>query len=266
MLRILGGPKRLCDGLTRRDLLQSARSGCSGWAAGVVGAVAGRGRRCAPVVEPAGLRPGQVVHPAVHVRLAQPARDVRPQARGAPWRSGASSAASPSSVPGLNVCERLPRLAQVMDKVTADPVGLASRTRSTGSPIATTGIPRIDVPMELNPRDPNHWPFIGSVVDYVDGRRPAKGTAASRRSRATWCCPGRSAADAWARSPAPGPYGGFLGQAYDPICDRVRRQGATKTARKTLADKVWEDLEPYRGITPESRFQLGAVVEPPARS
>ena len=29
--------------------------------------------------------------------------------------------------------------------------------------------------------------------------------------------------------------------------------------RKTLTGQVWEDLEPYRGITPESRFQLGAV-------
>ena len=32
----------------------------------------------------------------------------------------------PSSVVGLNVCERLPRLAQVMDKVSLDPIGLAS--------------------------------------------------------------------------------------------------------------------------------------------
>ena len=52
-----------------------------------------------------------------------------------------------------------------------------------------------------------------------------------------------------------GPYGGFLGQAYDPICTEFVGKG-TKTARKTLTDQVWEDVEPYRGITPESRFQL----------
>ncbi len=55
-----------------------------------------------------------------------------------------------------------------------------------------------------------------------------------------------------------GPYGGFLGQAYDPICTEFVGTGTTK-ARKTLTSQVWEDLEPYRGITPESRFQLGAV-------
>ena len=76
----------------------------------------------------------------------------------------------PSSVAGLNVCERLPRLAQVMDKVTL------IRSVSHPYPIhgvayATTGIPRIEIPMELNPRDPAHWPFIGSVVDHVEGRR-----------------------------------------------------------------------------------------------
>ena len=75
----------------------------------------------------------------------------------------------PSCVPGLNICERLPRLAQVMDKV--------SLIRSVSHPypihgvaFATTSNPRIDLSMELNPRDVNHWPFIGSVVDYVEGR------------------------------------------------------------------------------------------------
>ncbi|MFO0908687.1 MAG: DUF1501 domain-containing protein [Isosphaeraceae bacterium] len=57
-----------------------------------------------------------------------------------------------------------------------------------------------------------------------------------------------------------GPYGGFLGQAWDPISTEFVGQG-TRTARKTLTDKVWEDLEPYRGVTPESRFRLGAFGE-----
>jgi uncharacterized protein (DUF1501 family) len=55
-----------------------------------------------------------------------------------------------------------------------------------------------------------------------------------------------------------GPYGGFLGQAYDPICTEFVGQ-ATAKATKTLLDQTWNDFEPYRGITPESRFQLGSV-------
>jgi uncharacterized protein (DUF1501 family) len=62
--------------------------------------------------------------------------------------------------------------------------------------------------------------------------------------------------------PRSGPYGGFLGQAYDPVsAEFVGR--ATQKARKTLAGAVWEDLEPYRGITPESRFELSAVSNLP---
>src|SRR4029079_19305462 len=76
----------------------------------------------------------------------------------------------PTAVPGLDVCERLPRLARVMDRVTV----IRSLTHPYpihGVAFALTGIPRIELAMELNPRDPAHWPFVGSVVDYVDGRR-----------------------------------------------------------------------------------------------
>jgi uncharacterized protein (DUF1501 family) len=51
-------------------------------------------------------------------------------------------------------------------------------------------------------------------------------------------------------------------QAYDPVFTEFIGR-ATKVARKTLADKVWEDFEPYRGITPESRFELGSVSHLP---
>ena len=80
----------------------------------------------------------------------------------------------PSSVPGLNVCERLPRLAQVMDKVTV----IRSVTHPYpihGVAYATTSNPVVPLAAELSPRDPLHWPFIGSVVDYVDGTREQSG-------------------------------------------------------------------------------------------
>ena len=78
----------------------------------------------------------------------------------------------------------------------------------------------------------------------------------SRRCHATWCFPGRSAVSGWAKV--------LLAQlaaarqSYDPTCTEFVGKGTT-TARKTLTGQVWEDLEPYRGITSESRFQLGAV-------
>jgi hypothetical protein len=164
----------------------------------------------------------------------------------------------PSSVPGLNVCELLPRLAQVMDKVTL------IRSVSHPYPIhgvayATTGNPVVPLAAELSPREPLHWPFIGSVVDYVDGR-------ASEQSQARRDVPPNLLLP-WAFSsrrvgevPRAGPYGGFLGEAYDPICTEFVGKG-TRKATKTLLQMRWNDLEPYRGITAESRFQLGSVSQ-----
>ena len=38
-----------------------------------------------------------------------------------PSRFAANIGRSPRSVPGIQVCERLPRIARIMDKVTLDP-------------------------------------------------------------------------------------------------------------------------------------------------
>jgi hypothetical protein len=164
----------------------------------------------------------------------------------------------PSSVTGINVCEGLPRLAQVMHKL--------SLIRSVTHPYpihgvayATTGIPRIEIPMELNPRDPAHWPFIGSVVDHVDGKRPPDRTAEKSVVPRNVVLPWAFSSQRTGEVARAGPYGGFLGQAFDPICTEFSGKG-TKTARKALLANVWEDLEPYRGITPESRFQLSSVT------
>jgi len=156
----------------------------------------------------------------------------------------------------LDVCELLPHMAQVMDKVTV------LRSVSHPYPVhgvayATTSIPRIEIPMELNPRDPAHWPFIGSVVDFVD-RGHGGPMAAQPEIPRNMVLPWAFSSQRVGEVPRAGPYGGFLGQAYDPIFTEFVGQ-ATRKAQKTLADKVWDDLEPYRGVTPESRFRLGGV-------
>ena len=48
-----------------------------------------------------------------------------------------------------------------------------------GVAFALTGVPAIDAPMELSPRDPRHWPFFGSVVDYVETQRERQGAGQS---------------------------------------------------------------------------------------
>ncbi|MFI5459472.1 MAG: DUF1501 domain-containing protein [Isosphaerales bacterium] len=253
MIRVLGGPKRLCDGVTRRELLQVGSLGLLGLSLPQWDALS---QLQAATEKPAAGLPGfgQAKACILLFMYGSPSQletfDPKPDA---PVEIRGELGCIPSSVPGLNVCDRLPRLAQVMDKATL------IRSVSHPYPIhgvafATTGIPRIEIPMELNPRDSNHWPFIGSVVDLVDGRRQTKQPVVPRNLVLPWAFSSHRVGEV-ARA---GPYGGFLGQAYDPICTEFVGKG-TKTARKTLTDQVWEDVEPYRGITPASRFQLSAV-------
>jgi Protein of unknown function (DUF1501) len=257
MLRVLGGPKRLCDGLTRRELLQLGSLGGLGVAAPawLTAPLARAGTGDDGTHRLPGF--GRTKSCILLFMYGSPSQietfDPKPEA---PVEIRGELGSIASSVPGLSVCERLPRLAEVMDKVTV------IRSVSHPYPIhgvayATTGIPRIEIPMELNPRDANHWPFIGSVVDMIDGRRQGDeaGSVVPRNLVLPWAFSSRRAGEV-ARA---GPYGGFLGQAYDPISTEFIGQG-TRKARKTLTDRVWDDFEPYRGITPESRFQLGGVT------
>lgn len=255
MIRILGGPKRLCDGLTRRDLLHVGSLGLLGH---------GLARRAGAAGPPGPGRSGDLgrfgqAKACIFLFLyGSPSQletfDPKPDA---PEQIRGELKSIASRVPGLDVCELLPKLARVMDKVTV----IRSVTHPYplhGVAYATTGIPRIDAPLELSPRDPAHWPFIGSVVDYVDarGRGPAAGAALPRNVVLPWAFSSRRVGEV----PRAGPYGGFLGAAWDPIFAEFEGR-ATLTARKTLADKIWEDLEPYRGVTPESRFRLGSVTD-----
>jgi Protein of unknown function (DUF1501) len=250
LLRILGGPKRLCDGLTRRDLLHVGSLGLmglglskSGFAeAGTAITADGFGKAKSCILLYLYGAPSQIE-----------TFDPKP---GAPVEIRGELNSIPSSVPGLDVCELLPEMARVMDKVTV------LRSVSHPFPIhgvafATTGINQITPPMELSPRDPLHWPFIGSVVDYVErsgrGNGP-RGAEIPKNLVLPWAFSSQRVGEV-ARA---GPYGGFLGTAWDPtFCEFVGK--GTRSAKKTLTDKTWEDLEPYRGITPESRFQLGTV-------
>ena len=242
MLRVLGGPKRFCDGLTRRELLQVGSLGFLGLGLPQP-PVHARERNLDAGARLPGF--GQAKSCILLFMYGSPSQletfDPKPDA---PVEVRGELGCIPSSVAGLNVCERLPRLAQVMDKV--------SLIRSVSHPYpihgvayATTGIPRIELPMEISPRDPNHWPFIGSVVDHIDGRHmPVNGTGNSpvpRNIVLPWAFSSQRVGEV-ARA---GPYGGFLGQAFDPTCTEFVGRGTTK-ARKTLAG---QDLGRRRALS-----------------
>jgi hypothetical protein len=159
-----------------------------------------------------------------------------------------------TSLSGVRIGEIFPRTAQLLHKITV----LRSLTHPYpihGVAYATTGTPTTDIPLETNARDSRHWPFIGSVVDHL-AKRPAKAGIprnfglpfpfGSRRG------PARS-----------GPFGGFLGPAYDPVYCNFTSEGTKTIERDAGTPGVPPKMvaDPYAGIRPGDRFELVPPAE-----
>jgi hypothetical protein len=165
-----------------------------------------------------------------------------------------------SNLPGLDVCELLPNFAKVMDRTTV----VRSMTHPYpihGVAYALTGIPQIDIPMELNPHDSRHWPFVGSVVDYV--LRQRQGVKPTSEVPNNVALPFPFSSQRIGEVPRAGPYAAFLGGAYNPIWTEFHGK-ATGSVIKTLQEQRIEVADPYLGITPESRFELATATRLPA--
>lgn len=253
MLRVLGNPKSVCDGWSRRDLLRIG--GLS-----TLGSLAARpATSSTTAATDSPPRFGQAKACILLYLYGAPSQletlDPKPDA---PLEIRGEFGSIPTALPDVRVSELLPKLAKVIDRATV--------VRSVSHPYplhgvayALTGIPRIDVAGELNPRAADHWPFVGSVVAAADVRRSR--TPLPPEVPRNLLLPFAFSSQRVGEVPRAGPYGGFLGRSADPI-PTVFRGEANRTARKTLADKTWEGLEPYRGISPESRFSLEGLDEP----
>src|SRR5262249_30234712 len=146
-----------------------------------------------------------------------------------------------SQLPGCDVCELLPNAARIMDKVTV----IRSVTHPYpihGVAYALTGVPQIDVAMELSPGDGRHWPFIGSVIDYLN--QQAEGQKPKRPVPDNIALPFPFSSQRVGEVPRAGPYAAFLGSAYNPIYTSFHGQ-ATQNIVKTLQEQKVDVKEPY---------------------
>jgi hypothetical protein len=252
MLRALGSPRRLCDGLTRRDWLHIG--GC-----GVAGLTLEQLLAKQPVAaaESTSKSFGAAKNCIVLFLYGSPSQletfDTKPNA---PVEIRGDFGTIPSSLPGLDVCELLPKMAQVMDRTTV----VRSVTHPHpihGVAYAMTGVAQIDVGMELNPRDERHHPYFSSCVQYLDER--------SGRSLPAGALPNVALPFPFSskRSDQPfraGPYPSFLGGGYTPVWTEFVGAGTTVLRKERENGKFWfEGPEPYLGCTGDSHFRLAAM-------
>ena len=257
MLRILGSHKRLCDGLSRRDFLQAGGLGLLGLAAPsglTTGATAqatteaaqpksfGKAKRCVLLY---------LYGAASQIETFDPKPEAPAQVRG---ELGAIS----TSVPGVQIGELLPLTSRIIDRATI----VRSMTHPYplhASAFTLTSIPTIDVPLQMSPRDPRHWPFIGSVVDYLADQRGEAAAPVARNVGLPWRLSSRRP---YAAGDNAGPYGAWLGRAYDPLWSDFQGKG-TRTSTYTFGNQTITCKDPYGPLEPDCRFGLAADAELP---
>jgi hypothetical protein len=254
MLRILGSRRTLCDGLSRRDFLHLGGLGAFGL--GLSDLLRLQAAQEAPV------KPSRTFGKAKACILlfpygSPPQHETFDPKPDAPAEIQGELKSIATSLPGLRICERLPNIATVMDRVTV----VRSMTHPYplhGVAYAVSGIPTYTPALETNHRDPQHWPFIGSVVDYLEERRTGNALPPVPRNLVLpWVLNSKTELDIRA-----GPYAAFLGQGYDPVFADYDGKGVRTVPKYSETHK--EFIDPFGGCTEQGRFHLSAEGRLPA--
>jgi hypothetical protein len=240
MLRILGSNRRACDALSRRDMIQAG-------GASVLGLGLADLLRAAENPGQTHLLPGfgqakNVILLFLYGGVSQ--LDTLDPKPGAPEDIRGPFSPIATSLGGVQISENLPRLAKMMDRV--------SLVRSMSHPypihgvaFAATGVKHVDIPMELNRDDTRHWPYFGSVLDYLHevDHPTAPQPAIPTTMHLPWVQSSRSRPHKRA-----GLFGGFLGPRYNPV--------VAEFVGEATNPKTYRANDPYGGIKPDCRFEV----------
>jgi hypothetical protein len=254
MFRVLGNPRRLCNGLTRRDWLEVGALSALGISAQALSSPSAQ-------AEPANVQFSTTFGKAKSCILLLPygsppqheTFDPKPHA---PANVRGEIGCIDSKLPGIQICELLPRVSQVMDRLTV------VRSMTHPYPVHCTayvvsGIPDYSPALETRPNDPKLWPFIGSVVDYVDERRSSNPPTIPRNMALPWKMNSRGGTAATVQA---GPFAAFLGSAYNPVLTDFEGEG-TRTIDKVSPNNgpTHKVKDPYAGIKPDGRFRFAGT-------
>jgi len=154
MISVLGPRKRLCDGISRRDMLTIGALGMGGLALpDLLRAEAERGIN--------GSRKAIIM---IYLCGAPPHQDMFDLKMNAPAEIRGEFQPIDTNVPGIQICEHLPQLATVMDKLVPIRTVVGSPSGDHDSFICYTGRP---VPRQ----PPGGWPSVGATVSKLLGSK-----------------------------------------------------------------------------------------------
>ena len=166
--------------------------------------------------------------------------------------------ATATSVPGVAICDQLPKLSALAHRMAI--VRSMTHGHNNHSNLYTlSGAPALDFSSETNPFDTRHHPFFGSVLDYLEDRAGNKELAdVPRNIGLPWQF---SAFSQLVRRA--GPYATFLGHGYNPVWTEFEGTATKKVSRVSFFDALGnvEVADPNLGITPESRLRISTEAQ-----
>ncbi len=197
MLTLLGSPRRCCDGLTRRETLTAGALTLLGGGFNLPTLLASESR-------PTEGRPGKAKNVILLYLLGGAATqdmwDLKPNA---PTEIRGEFKPISTSVPGVQICEHLPRTAKWMHHAAL----IRSVNHKAGCHNCLPSYTGYEVPLpDQHPRDSDP-PSMGAVVEWL---RNGRGELPDYVYMPCWLGWGQ----AFRRS---GPYAGFLGQKYNAL-------------------------------------------------
>lgn len=233
MLTIHGRSKQLCNGLSRRDLVQAAGAGLLGTSLTSLLAAEDAGH----VVRP---RAKSVMFLFLFGGPSQlESFDMKPDAS-----TGIRGPFQPiaSRTPGLQICEKLPQLAALSDQFAVIRTMThphndhnACHYIQTGHPLppAERGAANVDATEK-------DWPAMGSVVEYLDQHADAAGPPEARRDFPSYVYLPNPLGhiQGYDRS---GQYAGWLGRSFNPLATRIKKRN--KTDNPYFRDCIDDELD-----------------------
>lgn len=222
MLQILGSKKRLCDGITRRELMR-------------VGGLSLFGSMTLPRLLRAadGTSGGPAKSVIMFNLLGGPSHtdmfDMKPLA---PPEVRGEFTSIKTSLPGLDICEHLPLTSKLMHK--ASLIRTVTHNYNAHNPLAMmTGYAEgKNQQITAERTDP---PDIGAICQYLKlGPQDLPGAVCLP------CYPGWGESSMYPGIRRPGPYGGYLGSQYDPLFSVCQPTFQRKPARQ-----YYDTVRPY---------------------
>lgn len=218
MLTIQGLPKKTCQGISRRELLQIGGAGLLGLSLPKAFAA----ESALPVARPARAR--SVIFLFLFGGPSQlETFDMKPDA---PRELRGPFSPIRSRTPGLLMCEHLPRLASISDKFGVIRTMSHSYNDHSGAAHYIQTGRRWHLPVGGGfSATPDDWPSMGSMVEYVSQRQPGgmERETASYAVVPNWL--GRLQDAGQYRRP--GQYAGWLGGGYNPMTTRIDKKDKT---------------------------------------